>query len=135
MTYIFNPLTNQLDISSSASTGEGGSNGFTWQAVAGTSQSAQANYGYFCQNAALTQITLPTTAAMGTTIEVVAQGSGGFQILQNAGQSISFSSCTTTVGIAGSASSSMINDALRLVCVTANTNWIVISSIGNFIIN
>lgn len=137
MTYIYNPITNQLDYASvggGGGGGGGGNSGITWQAVAGTSQSSQASYGYLCQNAALTQITLPTTAAMGTTIEIVAQGAGGFTLLQNAGQSISFSSCTTTVGVAGSISSSQTNDALRLICVTANLHWIVVSSVGNFTI-
>jgi hypothetical protein len=134
MTYKYNPLTNELDYTSAGGGGGGGSSGITWQAISGTSQIAQANYGYICQNSALTLVTLPLTAIMGTTIEIVAQGTGGFQLLQNAGQSVSFSSEATTVGVAGSITSSFTNDTLRLLCVTDNLTWIVVGSIGNFII-
>ena len=135
MAYTYNPLTNELDYTGAGGGGGGGgSSGITWLAVSGTSQSAQANHGYICQNSSLTLVTLPLTAIMGTTIEIVAQGTGGFQILQNAGQSVSFSSEATTVGVAGSISSSFINDTLRLLCVTDNLTWIVVSSMGNFIL-
>jgi hypothetical protein len=84
--------------------------------------------------ASLVTFSLPATAAFGTQIEIAGLSSGGWTLTQAAGQSINFGSKATTVGVGGSLSSSNQNDYVKLLCVTANTTWNVIGSIGNITI-
>ena len=62
--------------------------GSTWQVVTGASQQAQPNSGYIAGSTSLVTITLPTSPAIGDIIRVTGAGAGGWQIAQNAGQSI-----------------------------------------------
>ena len=84
--------------------------------------------------ATLTTFTLPATSAFGTTIEIAGFSAGGWTLAQNSGQSINFGNAATTTGVGGSLSSSNKNDYIRLLCVTANTTWNVVGSIGNITI-
>lgn len=84
--------------------------------------------------ASVVAFTLPATAAFGTQIEIAGFSSGGWTLAQAAGQSINFGSKATTTGVGGSLASSNQNDYVKLVCVTANTTWNVIGSIGNITI-
>ncbi len=93
------------------------------------------NYKYITDNGAiLSTFTLPTTASFGTELAIAGVSSGGWTITQGTGQSINFGNITTTVGVGGSLSSTYQNDAIKLVCVSANTTWNVLSSIGNITI-
>ena len=106
-----------------------------WVNVASSTQAIIANMSYVCNNgASLITFTLPTTAAFGTIIQIAGFSSGGWTLAQNTGQSINFGSLATTTGVGGSLSSSNKNDFIRLLCVTANTTWNVISSVGNLTI-
>lgn len=78
--------------------------------------------------------TLPATAAQGSIIEITGYTAGGWSIAQNAGQSIHYAGSTTTPGVGGSLASTQRYDSVRLVCVTADTEWNVIASIGNLTI-
>jgi hypothetical protein len=78
--------------------------------------------------------TLPVAAALGTIIEITGYTAGLWAILQNAGQSIHFAGSTTTPGVGGSLTATTRYDSIRLVCVTADTEWNVLSSVGNFTI-
>lgn len=118
------PGTNSITI---ANTGTD----FDWNDVTGTSASMAVDNGYMANNAALVTLTLPTTAAQFTKLKVAGNGAGGWTIAQNAGQSINFSSLTTTVGAGGSLSSINQYDAVEIICVVADTTWNVISSMGN----
>lgn len=95
-----------------------------WTDVTGTSQAMVADGGYVADNAGLVTLTLPTTAAFGTSINVVGKGSGGWTIAQNASQSIQIGSSVSTVGVSGSVSSTNQWDSVCLICVTANTKWV-----------
>lgn len=106
------------------------SGALTWNNVTTTSASMVANNGYLANNAGLVTLTLPTTAAQFTLIEVVGFGAGGWTIVQNAGQTIHFGNATTTAG-SGSISSTNQYDAIYLICATANTVWVAQNSIGN----
>ena len=99
--------------------------------VTGTSQTMAADNEYTANNAGLVTLTLPTTAAIGTTIIVNGKGAGGFLIAQNSSQLIHFGSVVTTTGVSGSLASTNQWDNVRLKCVTANTTWIVQSAQGN----
>jgi hypothetical protein len=107
--------------------------GMTWNTVSGTTQAAAINNGYYTNNAGLCTVTLPTTAAAGSVIAVTsgASGSGGWLLAQNSGQSINFGKSTTTSGASGSLASTFQYDTVFVLCVVANTNWVVINSIGN----
>lgn len=82
----------------------------------------------------LIAFTLPLTAAFGTTIQIAGKSSGLWSISQNSGQSINFGSLATTVGVSGSLSATNQHDYVKLLCITANTTWTVVGSIGNITI-
>ena len=106
--------------------------GMPWTEVTGTSQTMAINNAYIANNAALVTLTLPATAAIGDIVQIIGKGAGGYKIAQNAGQTIYFGNQTSTTGVGGSVDSTHQRDAIELVCVTANNDWGVTSSIGNF---
>jgi hypothetical protein len=110
-----------------ASTGAG----YTWNDITGTSATMVVQNAYVSDNAGLVTLTLPTTAAFGSTILVVGKGAGGWTVAQNSGQSITAGSSTTTSGATGSLSSTNAKDFIQLACTTANTGWTVIGMQGN----
>jgi len=89
------------------------------------------NSGYIANNAGLVTLTLPTTAALGSVIEVVGKGAGGWKIAQGASQVIHFGNIDTTTGATGYVASTLTYDAIRIVCTVANTTWTVLSVQGN----
>jgi len=108
-----------------------GSAGITWTSVTGTSQAAAINNGYIANNAGLVTITLPSTAAVGSIVEIAGSGAGGWKLAQNASQLVNFGTNVTTTGTGGSLASLNRYDAVRVICIVANTTWSVISSQGN----
>ena len=110
----------------------GGGSGMTWSEVTGTSQSAAVNYGYVCNNASLVTVTLPSTAAIGDLVACVGKGAGKFKLAQNAGQTTHFAGDSTTTGAGGSLTSDIQYGALEVVCITANTDFVVRHAVGNF---
>ncbi len=109
---------------------------FTWQEETGTSATMAVNNGYIANNGSLVTLTLPDTATLGSVIEVVGKGSGGWRIAQNAGESIIWNSTTaTTTGVAGYLEFTDQYDAVKIVCTVADTTWTVLSSKGNITIN
>ena len=105
----------------------GGGGGYTWTEVTGVSQAMSANNGYITNNPALVTLTLPATAALGTTISIAGKGAGGWKIAQNAGQEIFFGSSATTIGATGYLQSTQQFDSIELLCITADTQWTVIT--------
>lgn len=100
--------------------------------VSGTSQAASVNNSYVSNNAGLCTITLPSTAAVGDTIQVGGLGAGGWKVSQNAGQLIHLGSSVTTTGTGGSlASSNQYNAITEIRCVVANTTWLCYGPQGN----
>lgn len=112
-------------ITISASTG-----GFTWNNVTGTSASMAIENGYGANNAGLVTLTLPVTAAQFTEIQVAGIGAGGWTIAQNANQLIHVGSVASTTGVGGSVSSTNRYDQVTLLCVVANTEWVVTANFG-----
>jgi len=84
--------------------------------------------------ASLVTFTLPSTAAIGDFVEINGKGTGLYSIAQGAGQLIHFGNLTSTTGAGGSVSSTLPFDCIKLRCITANTTWVVVSSVGNFTI-
>ena len=81
------------------------------------------NNGYIANNAALVTATLPSTSAVGDLVWIVGKGAGGWQIAQNAGQTIHFGNQDTTMGAGGHLDSTNQYDTIQLLCTAANTDW------------
>lgn len=108
----------------------------SWTVVTGTSQAMAVNSGYISNNAGLVTLTLPSTAAVGSIIQVQGLGAGGWQIAQNASQLIHIGSQVTTTGTSGYLASTNQYDSLTLLCVVANTTWTVLGGAqGNITYN
>ena len=91
---------------------------------------ATSNHAYIASGSSLLRITLPGTAAVGTTVEIIGQGAGGWTLQQNAGQIVSWVGASTTSGVGGYVASANANSCVKVMCVTANTNWIVMTHEG-----
>jgi len=97
---------------------------FSYNNVTGTTQTLANGSGYIANNPTnLITFTLPTTAAVGTFIEIVGAGAGLWTLAQNAGQNILVVGATTTTGVGGSLSATEEGDGIKLVCVVADTTW------------
>ncbi len=107
------------------------SSAMTYTDVTGATQALAVNNGYIMNRATLITATLPATAAEGSIIDIVGKGAGGWLIAQNSGQTIHFGNINTTTGATGSLASSAQYDCIMLICTTANTDFVVKSSIGN----
>jgi hypothetical protein len=103
----------------------------TWNAVAGTAQTMSANNSYYTQNASSTTLTLPVSCNVGTVMQIAGVGAGGWVLAQNAGQSINFGNQVTTTGTGGSIASTNRYDGVLILCVVANTQWVVLTAVGN----
>lgn len=109
-----------------ASTGVGS---MVWTDVSGTTQAAVVNTGYIISNASQTTVTLPATAAEGSVFGVAGKGAAGWILQMNTGQTCHFGNLATTS--AGSLTSSNQWDTVQILCVTANTTFVVLSAQGN----
>lgn len=105
--------------------------GFSWNTVGGTSATMVANNGYIPNNAGLVTLTLPATAVVGDTFQIVGKGAGGWRVAQNAGQTIHYISQDTTTGAGGRLDSTVRYNCVELVCVTANTDFVANDAAGN----
>lgn len=111
---------------------EGGSGGFTWVEVTGTSAQMEVGTGYIANNAALVSLTLPAQSFVGDMLFIVGKGAGLWSIVQGAGQFINLGATISTTGAGGSVTSLMQFDSLCLVCTVESTGWTAFGSIGNF---
>lgn len=99
--------------------------GTTWTVNTTGPVTVAASNGYIANSVSQIVYTLPATAAVGDTYQVNAINTGGFQIAQNALQSIIVGNETTTVGTGGSiTSASTKGDWVEIVCTVANTSFI-----------
>lgn len=109
--------------------------GINWTREAGDTIATAVNNGYINTNVGLTTYTLPASAALGTIIAIMGESVAGWQIAQNAGQSIQLGAVSTTPGITGYLASSNQYDVVYLICRVVDTTWSVVSSMGNIIYN
>lgn len=105
--------------------------GLAWNEITASTQAMAPNNGYVANNPSRVALTLPPTAAFGDVVRVSGKGAGGWLITQNAGQTIHFGSTATTTGAGGSVASNLIFDAVELLCITANSDFSVLSAQGN----
>ncbi len=106
----------------------------TWTEVTGTSQAAAVGNGYITNNVALVTVTLPSTAAVGQRVAIVGKGAGLWKLAQNSGQTIHFGSTDSTIGTGGYLAATVRYDCLEVICITANTDWVVRDSVGSITI-
>ena len=101
--------------------------GITWVAQSTGTVTAAVGSAYIITDASAVTVTLPTTAAVGSVVGVVGNGAGGWILAQGAGGNTQFGSVNSTTSIA----STNAYDSIFVVCVIANTTWVVYSSVGN----
>lgn len=136
------PVANELEILGGVAVSTSGSGktvtidvtsaGVPWVEETTTSRSLVVNQGVVANNAALITMTLPATASIGDLIRISGKGAGLYKIAQNAGQTVHFVDVDTTTGAAGSITAIEQYAAIELVCITDNTDFVVLSSTGNF---
>lgn len=119
-------ITNGAGSISIASSGVGS---LIWNDVSGTTQAAAVNNGYIISNASQTTVTLPATAVEGSVFAIAGKGAAGWILQMNTGQTCHFGSVASSS--AGSLTSTNLYDSVTIVCVTANTTFVVIAAQGN----
>ncbi len=116
-----------ITISSSGSAG--------WVDQTTTPVTMAVNTGYTSDDGATPVVfTLPAAASIGDFVEINGKAAGLYSIAQATGQQIHFGNIASTSGSGGSVASTLQYDCIRLRCITANTTWVVVSSVGNFTI-
>lgn len=110
--------------------GSGLTGGLVQVVTTGTTQQIVAGHSYISANAALSTFTLPVTANVGDSFEIIGQGAAFWTIAQNAGQSIKFNAATTTTGTGGSITSTQQFAVIDILCTVANTTWTVLNTSG-----
>ena len=121
-----NAGTNTLTISSTGN--------IAWSEVVAATLAMNVNTGYILNRGGGVVCTLPAAAALGDVIMLVGKNAGLYSIAQRALQTIHFGAISSTTGVGGSVTASATYDSLELVCITANTDFLVRSSIGAFVI-
>lgn len=86
---------------------------------------------YINNGASLVTATLPGTAAQGDIFIIVGGSSGGWKVGQAAGQTIHFDTTPTTAGTGGSLASTSQYNCIEIHCITANTTFVVVDSVGS----
>lgn len=104
--------------------------GYTQQTSTGPHTVAD-NTGYIANNASQVQYTLPATAAVGMQFKIVGKGSGGWKLNQQSGQTVYFGSASSSTGATGFWEATDPKDCIEVVCVTANTEFVIVSAVGN----
>ncbi len=112
------PGTNTLTI---------GVSGTTWIQTS-INTAMMTNTSYICISPGGTlSMQLPAVSSVGDIVEIALFGATAIKVIQGIGQSIVFGNFTTTVGVTGSLQSSdMAGTSVRLLCVVANTTWMVL---------
>ena len=97
----------------------------TWEDVPGNFQTAVPNEGYIISNPAITIVQIPPTVPEGSVIGVAGKGLSGWSVLFSPGQT-----CHLGIISGGTLSSTNQWDSVQILCVTADTEFVVISSVG-----
>ncbi len=140
------PAANNLNVIGSGSTTTSGAGstvtilssggGISWNQVTVVGPTTMAvDNGYVANSASRVQLLLPDIAPFGSVLEILGKGSGGWQLNQNAGETVLLVDATTTLGLTDAIQSSESGATIRLVCITADLVWRITSSTGNLIFN
>lgn len=111
------------------------SGGVNWSTVS-TDTNMQTNNFYFVNGAGPISMTLPVTAAVGDSVEVIGISDFQISINQNAGQSIIYLNESTTNGVLGVllqlTTGGIYSGSVKLICYEANIGWIIEYGSGNW---
>jgi len=110
------------------------SGGIAWVEATGATQAMSVDTGYTTNNGAQVDYTLPATIALGEVVAIAGNSANGWTLSQNAGQTVHFLGSDTTTGVGGSLTSTNRYDCIELVCITADTDLVVRSVMGNITI-
>ena len=105
----------------------------SWVIVTGNTTMVP-NTNYIVNAVSTVTFTLPATFIVGSEIKIVGYA-GGWQIAQNALQSIHWGNMSTTQGVAGSLVSSLETDCIDMVAINANTDFVISDSNGQITVN
>lgn len=106
-----------------------------WIVEPGFTVSMVANTGYIADAIGAPLVAaLPTSINTGEIVRIAGVGSGGWSISQMAGQQIHFGNQSTTLGAAGSISSTNEHDCIELLCISDDTTFIVLGAVGNLMV-
>ena len=103
-----------------------------WTEVTNASVNAAVNNGYILNNAGLLTVTLPSTYAVGDEIRFCGKGAGLYVLQANAGDTIHFGNQNSSSG--GTVTATNRYDTVHILGTVANTEWTVLTSVGNFTI-
>ena len=118
--------SNTLDLSVNSSARR-----LSWTVATGSTQACAVNAGYFANYNGTLAFTLPTTAAVGDTIEICQMFAGqGFTVAVNTGETIYIGNTNTTI-TTGTLASTDDGDWIELVCRVADTDWQANVKMGN----
>jgi hypothetical protein len=106
--------------------------GLAWNVVTSTTQNISVNNGYIARSATSVDFTLPATASIGDIFEILYRSPNPGQLLQNASQTIIAGDQQTIVGSGGKIDSINNGEVLVIRCTNTNTEFMVISPVGNF---
>jgi hypothetical protein len=104
-----------------------------WTTATANVTPAVVNTGYLIKHATpATQlvVTLPTTSALYDEIEINGYTAGMWKLQSAAGLTIHFGSVDTTPGATGYLEATNKYDCVKIRCVVANAEWLVVSSVG-----
>jgi hypothetical protein len=106
---------------------------FTWINVTDATKAMDINTGYIANySGGVVTLILPITVAVGAVLAVVGS-QNGWMITQNAGQTIRASiGGHTTTGISGALLSTNQYDCAELVCIVANTDFVIRNYSGRY---
>lgn len=93
-----------------------------WAIVTGATN-AVVNGAYITNSGSQVVLTLPSTAAVGTSISVAGLGAGGWRVAQNASQYIRVGSAVSTTGVSGYVESANQYDSMQLICIEEDLGW------------
>lgn len=86
------------------------------------------NYAYIANDSSAITFTLPAASTIDDVIEIWGKGSGGWDIAQGAGQTIHYGSTSSTTGAGGSVASTIQYQVIKMRCITADTDWEIMTS-------
>lgn len=101
---------------------------FEWRVVSENTRMTE-NNGYIVSGAGETILTLPISAEAGSQI-IISGKSGGWKVAQNEGQRIYLESAETTEGTEGFIRATHPRMSATLLCITAGTEWNVLTATG-----
>ena len=106
--------------------------GFAWNEVTSATNpnSLVKENGYIPKGAPVVTFVLPAAAAQGDCFKIAGYGNL-WTLTQNALQSIRLGNQVSTAGVLGAVTATNIKDCIELVCVTANTEFQIVNSVGN----